>query len=196
MFDKPFSQACENNKEPILEVLKRVLADKTNLLEIGSGTGQHAAYFAPRLRHLEWHTSDMPDKHLGIAAWLEEVKVNNLHQPLSFTIGATSAWPLTNTDAVYTANTTHIMQPLESQLMMQLVANNLPIDGIFCQYGPYNFQGQYSSESNQSFDQHLSEQGCGGIRDIDELALWAKPLVIIETIPMPANNFILVWQKQ
>ncbi|MGK0304282.1 MAG: hypothetical protein ACI8UG_000007 [Gammaproteobacteria bacterium] len=196
MFDKPFSQACENNKEPILEVLKRVLADKTNLLEIGSGTGQHAAYFAPRLRHLEWHTSDMPDKHLGIAAWLEEVKVNNLHQPLSFTIGATSAWPLTNTDAVYTANTTHIMQPLESQLMMQLVANNLPIDGIFCQYGPYNFQGQYSSESNQSFDQHLSEQGCGGIRDIDELTLWAIPLVLIETIPMPANNYMLVWQKQ
>ncbi|AGH45746.1 DUF938 domain-containing protein [Paraglaciecola psychrophila] len=196
MFDKPFSQACENNKEPILEVLKRVLVDKTNLLEIGSGTGQHAAYFAPRLRHLEWHTSDMPDKHLGIAAWLEEVKVNNLHEPLSFTIGATSAWPLTNTDAVYTANTTHIMQPLESQLMMQLVANNLPIDGMFCQYGPYNFQGQYSSESNQSFDQHLSEQGCGGIRDIDELTLWAIPLVLIETIPMPANNYMLVWQKQ
>jgi hypothetical protein len=196
MFDKPFSQACENNKQSILEVLKRVLSDKTNLLEIGSGTGQHAAYFAPRLRHLEWHTSDMPDKHLGIAAWLEEVKVNNLHQPLSFKIGATSAWPLTNTDAVYTANTTHIMQPSESQLMMQLVADNLPIDGIFCQYGPYNFQGQYSSESNQSFDQHLSEQGCGGIRDIDELVLWAKPLVLIETIPMPANNFMLVWQKQ
>ena len=196
MFDKPFSQACENNKQPILEVLQRVLADKTNLLEIGSGSGQHAAYFAPRLRHLEWHTSDMPDKHLGIAAWLEEVKVNNLHQPLSFTIGASSAWPLTNTDAVYTANTTHIMQPSESQLMMQLVADNLPIGGIFCQYGPYNFQGQYSSESNQSFDQHLSEQGCGGIRDIDELTLWAKPLVLIETIPMPANNYMLVWQKK
>jgi hypothetical protein len=196
MFDKPFSQACENNKQPILEVLKRVLADKTNLLEIGSGTGQHAAYFAPRLKHLEWHTSDMPDKHLGIAAWLEEVKVNNLHQPLSFTIGATGAWPLTNTDAVYTANTTHIMQPSESQLMMQLVADNLPVGGIFCQYGPYNFQGQYSSESNQSFDQHLRDQACGGIRDIDELTLWAKPLVLIETIPMPANNYMLVWQKK
>jgi hypothetical protein len=196
MLDKPFSQACENNKQPILEVLKRVLADKINLLEIGSGTGQHAAYFAPRLRHLEWHTSDMPDKHLGIAAWLEEAKVNNLHYPLSFTIGATSAWPLTNADAVYTANTTHIMQPSESQLMMQLVADNLPIGGIFCQYGPYNFQGQYSSESNQSFDQHLRDQGCGGIRDIDELTLWAKPLVLIETIPMPANNYMLVWQKK
>lgn len=196
MFDKPFSQACENNKQPILEVLSRVLADKKELLEIGSGTGQHAAYFAPRLPYLEWHTSDMPNNHSGIKAWLEDVSVNNLHQPLSFTIGANSTWPLTNVDAVFTANTTHIMQPSEARFMMQLVADNLPVSGIFCQYGPYNFQGQYTSDSNAAFDQHLSEQGCGGIRDIDELTLWAKPLVLIETVPMPANNFMLIWQKQ
>jgi hypothetical protein len=97
---------------------------------------------------------------------------------------------------VFTANTTHIMQPSETQFMMQLVANNLPSGGVFCQYGPYNFQGQYSSESNKTFDQHLIGQGCGGIRDIDELTLWAKPLVLIETVPMPANNFMLVWQKK
>lgn len=196
MFDKPFSQACENNKQPILDILSRVLAHKKILLEIGSGTGQHAAYFAPRLMHLEWHTSDMPDKHLGIAAWLVDMKVDNLHSPLAFTIGATSTWPLVNVDAVYTANTTHIMQPSDTKLMMKLVANNLLSGGVFCQYGPYNFQGQYSSESNQSFDQRLSEQGCGGIRDIDELILWAKPLILIETISMPANNFMLIWQKQ
>lgn len=196
MFDKPFSQACENNKQPILEVLSRVLADKKELLEIGSGTGQHAAYFAPRLPYLEWHTSDMPNNHSGIKAWLEDVSVNNLHQPLSFTIGANSTWPLTNVDAVFTANTTHIMQPSEARFMMQLVADNLPVSGIFCQYGPYNFQGQYTSDSNAAFDQHLSEQGCGGIRDIDELTLWAKPLILIETVPMPANNFMLIWQKK
>lgn len=195
MYDKPFSQACENNKQPILEILSRVLVNKTNLLEIGSGTGQHAAFFAPRLRHLEWYTSDMPDKHIGIAAWLEDEKVDNLHQPLSLTIGVSNSWPLINIDAVYTANTTHIMQPSESQLMMQLVAANLPNGGVFCQYGPYNFQGRYSSESNQVFDLHLKEQGCGGIRDIDELTLWAQPLVLIEIISMPANNFMLVWQK-
>jgi hypothetical protein len=196
MFDKPFSQACENNKQAIFDILSRVLADKKSLLEIGSGTGQHAVYFAPRLTHLQWHTSDMPDKHLGIAAWLEDVKVDNLHHPLSFTIGASSIWPLADVDAVYTANTTHIMQPIDTQLMMKLVADNLPNGGVFCQYGPYNFQGQYSSESNQSFDQHLSKQGCGGIRDVDELTRWASPLVLIDTISMPANNFMLVWQKQ
>ena len=198
MFDKPFSQACENNRQPILDILSCVLADKKNLLEIGSGTGQHAAYFAPILTHLEWHTSDMPDKHLGIAAWIKEVAVNNLHQPLAFTIGAinTNAWPLANVDAVYTANTTHIMQPLEALLMMQLVADNLPSGGLFCQYGPYIFQGQYTSESNKAFDQHIIEQGCGGIRDIDELILWANPMLLIETVSMPANNFMLIWQKQ
>jgi hypothetical protein len=198
MFDKPFSQACENNKQPILDVLNRVLANRKKLLEIGSGTGQHAAYFAPKLSHLEWYTSDMPDNHLGISAWIEDVGAYNLHHPRPFTIGTSRSdiWPITNVDAVYTANTTHIMQPSEAQLMMQLVANNLPEGGVFCQYGPYNFQGRYTSESNQGFDQRLSEQGCGGIRDIEELILWAKPLVLMETISMPANNFMLIWQKQ
>lgn len=197
MFEKPFSQSCENNKKPILDELSRVLADRKVLLEIGSGTGQHAAYFAPRLAHLQWHTSDMPDKHSGIKAWLKEAEASNLHQPKSFTIGAAEQgfWPLANVDAVFTANTTHIMQPSEAQLMMQLVADNLAKGGVFCQYGPYNFQGQYTSDSNQAFDQHLNEQGCGGIRDIDELSLWAKPLVLIEVLPMPANNFLLIWQK-
>jgi hypothetical protein len=194
MFDKPFSQACENNKQPILDVLNRVLADKKNLLEIGSGTGQHATHFAPRLPHLEWHTSDMPNNHPGIEAWLEDVAACNLHKPKPFTIGI-DAWPKAIFDAVYTANTTHIMQPSEAQLMMKLVADNLPVGGIFCQYGPYNFQGQYTSESNQAFDQHLNEQGCGGIRDIDELILWAKPMILIEKVAMPANNFMLIWRK-
>jgi len=196
MFDKPFSQACENNKQPILDVLSRVLADSKHVLEIGSGTGQHACFFAPRLGHLHWHSSDMPDKHPGIKSWLGEVEVENLHPPLSLTIGATNTWPLANIDAVYTANTTHIMQSSEAQLMMQLVADNLPNGGIFCQYGPYNINGQYTSESNRAFDQHLKDQGCGGIRDIAELTLWAKPLVLIEKVVMPANNLMLIWQKQ
>lgn len=197
MFDKPFSQACENNKQPILDILSRVLVDKKKLLEIGSGTGQHAAYFAPTLSHLEWHTSDMPDKHIGIAAWVKDVGANNLHLPVALTIGAvnTDVWPITNVDAVYTANTTHIMQPIAVKLMMQLVANNLSSGGLFCQYGPYIFQGHYTSESNKAFDQHIIEQGCGGIRDIDELALWADPMVLLETVIMPANNFLLIWKK-
>lgn len=197
MFDKPFSQACENNRQPILKVLNKVLVDKKKLLEIGSGTGQHAVYFAPRLSHLQWHTSDMPDKHSGISSWIKQVAVSNLHQPLAFTIGAddTNIWPIANIDAVYTANTTHIMQPSEAQTMMQLVANNLPVGGIFCQYGPYTFQGRHSSESNKSFDQHIIGQGCGGIRDIEELKLWANNMDLLEIVTMPANNFLLIWKS-
>lgn len=194
IFDKPFSQACENNKQPILEVLKTFLVDRKCLLEIGSGTGQHATYFAPRLKHLEWYTSDMPDHHHGIKGWLADAPSSNLHLPLSFTIGI-NPWPLVKVDSVFTANTTHIMQPFEAQIMMQLVAENLPEGGIFCQYGPFNFHGKYTSDSNAAFDQHLGEQGCGGIRDIDELILWAKPMTLIEKVAMPANNFLLVWQK-
>lgn len=192
--NKPFSQACENNKQPILDVLNRVLVASKNVLEIGSGTGQHAAYFAPNLTHLDWQTSDMPHNHEGIKTWLEDVSSRNLHLPLSFTIGI-DQWPLDHFDAVYTANTTHIMQPSDARLMMRLVADNLPDGGLFCQYGPFNIQGQYTSDSNAAFDQHLREQGCGGIRDIDELILWAKPLRLLEKIAMPANNFMLIWQK-
>ena len=195
MLDKPFSQACENNKQPILDALSRILVNRKCLLEIGSGTGQHAAYFAPRLPFLNWHTSDMPNNHLGIEAWLEDIQASNLHRPIAFTIGINN-WPEIPFDAVYTANTTHIMQPSEAQLMMQLVADNLPVGGLFCQYGPFNFQGNYTSESNAAFDRHLSEQGCGGIRDIDELTQWAKPLTLIEKFSMPANNFLLIWKKQ
>ena len=197
MFDKPYSQACENNKQPILDVLTKVFANGQCLLEIGSGTGQHAAFFAPRLRQLQWHTSDMPDKHLGIKAWLNDIQAENLHQPLALTIDAvsTGSLPISNFDAVFTANTTHIMQPAEAKRMMQLIAKHLPENGVFCQYGPFNFDGQYTSESNKAFDQHLKMQGCGGIRDIDELLLWAAPLELVETVTMPANNFLLVWKK-
>jgi hypothetical protein len=194
MLDKPYSQACENNKQPILEQLIRVFNNSTRILEIGSGTGQHAVFFAANLAHLNWYTSDRTDYHAGIKMWLQDNEVNNLYPPVAFTVGQDD-WPMPDINGVFTANTTHIMQPAEAQLMMRLIANNLSDEGVFCQYGPFNFNGQYTSESNRAFDQHLSEQNCGGIRDIEELIEWAKPLKLIETIPMPANNFLLVWKK-
>lgn len=194
MLDKPFSQACENNKQPILDVLCRVLINNKAILEIGSGTGQHATFFAPRLAQLDWYTSDRPDYHSGIKMWLEGVSATNLHPPVAFTVGLND-WPIAGVDGVFTANTTHIMQPSEAQQMMQMIAKNLPVNGVFCQYGPFNVNGQYTSESNRAFDQHLAEQKCGGIRDIEELLDWAAPMTLVETIPMPANNFLLVWKK-
>lgn len=192
--NKPFSQACENNKQPIGEQLVRYFSGSHKVLEIGSGTGQHAVYFAPMLSHMVWQTSDQSHYHSGIQAWLAAYPADNLKGPIPLTIGQDS-WPDIAVDAVFSANTTHIMQPNEAKLMMQMVAENLPKGGIFCQYGPFNIDGQYTSDSNQQFDQHLKNEGCGGIRDIEELQRWALGLVPQERIPMPANNFLLVWIK-
>ncbi|MEP1552532.1 MAG: DUF938 domain-containing protein [Paraglaciecola sp.] len=192
--DKPFSQSCENNKQVILNVLEQVLKDSSNLLEIGSGTGQHAVYFGEQLSHLTWQTSDMKQNHKGILAWLAESSANNISAPVEFTLGK-SDWPQGEFDAVFTANTTHIMQPSEAKLMMQMVAQNLSDGGIFCQYGPFNIDGQYTSESNKKFDQHLQAEDCGGIRDIAELVGWSKGVTLVEKVIMPANNFLLIWRK-
>ncbi|MEH6713103.1 MAG: DUF938 domain-containing protein [Paraglaciecola polaris] len=194
MTEKRFSPSCDNNREPILAVLKEALSGHTRLLEIGSGTGQHAAYFAPALPHILWQTSDLAHNHSSIDAWLAELTIGNVRSPLHFHIGV-DEWPCNDVDSVYTANTTHIMQPHEAQIMMQLVAQNLSSGGIFCQYGPFTVNGEFTSASNQSFNQHLLNEGCGGIRDIAELQKWASGLVLAEQHSMPANNMMLIWRK-
>ena len=108
----PFSQACENNKAPILNVLQKELQEHTHVLEVGSGTGQHSVYFAPRLPHLQWQTSDVTDNHQVIQAWHDAYPASNLYAPLAFNL-LTDSIPKTNTgepyDAIFTANTLHII---------------------------------------------------------------------------------------
>lgn len=191
---KSFSQSCENNKQPILEQLAVYFRHCQHVLEIGSGTGQHAAFFAPRLPNLVWHTSDLPDNHASISAWMTASGAQNIKPPIRFVIGQ-DPWPNLPIDAVFSANTAHIMQPDEVQLMMAQIAAHLGEGGIFCQYGPMRLQGLFTSNSNRLFEQSLKAQGYGGIRDIDELILWGKGLRLIARIPMPANNFLLVWRK-
>ncbi|MFT4938273.1 MAG: hypothetical protein ACI88A_001297 [Paraglaciecola sp.] len=194
MMNRPFSQACENNKGPISEQLKGYFAGSKKVLEIGSGTGQHAVYFAPKLAHLTWQTSDIPNNHAGINSWLDDYPADNLCAPISFTIGQ-DEWPEMDIDGVFTANTTHIMQVAEAQEMMRLVGQRLPVGAVFCQYGPFNVDGNYTSDSNRNFDQHLKNEKCGGIRDIAELQKWAGTMQLCAQIQMPANNFLLVWRK-
>lgn len=192
--DKPFSQACENNKGPILSILNRVLADKTRVLEIGSGTGQHAVYFGAQLRHLVWQTSDQDSYHDGIRCWLAEAQLANVLPPISLTIGRGN-FPASDYDAVYSANTAHIMQRADVVLLMQQVSDLLPAGGVFCQYGPFTENGAHSSQSNEDFDRSLRARGYGGYRDISELKKWSKALVLEEVNRMPANNLLLVWRK-
>ncbi len=186
---------CERNKHPILEQLSVYFSSSKQVLEIGSGNGQHAVFFAERLPHLTWYTSEIPDNHESIIHWLNHAALENIKPPFPFTVGK-NPWPDINIDAVFTANTTHIMQPEEAKIMMELVSENLPKDGIFCQYGPMKIEGEFTAESNAEFDRQLKQRGFGGIQDIHDLEGWANKLTLQETIPMPANNFLLVWRSE
>lgn len=193
---KPFSEACEENKQPILAVLERLFAGARRVLEIGSGTGQHAVYFGAALSHLTWQTSDRPENHAGIRAWLEEAALPNVRAPIILDVR--DDWPAERFDAVFSANTTHIMSWPEVEQMFEGIGRVLETGGCFVLYGPFNFGGEYSSESNARFDQSLkardSNSGIRNFEDLGDLAR-ANGLIFMENIPMPVNNRTLVWRK-
>lgn len=198
----PFSQACENNKQPILSVLQKELKDSLHVLEVGSGTGQHSVYFAPRLAHLTWQTSDVVNNHASINAWHAAHPAANLYAPLAFDL-AHDPVPVNETvaapyDAVFTANTLHIISwPLVEQLF-NLVGGVLPAHGKLIVYGPFNENGHYTSGSNQQFDISLRQRDANsGIRNLEDIIELAEQhrLTLNERYAMPANNQILVFQK-
>lgn len=198
----PFSQACENNKQPILSVLQKELKDSLHVLEIGSGTGQHSVYFAPRLAHLTWQTSDVVNNHASINAWHAAHPAANLYAPLAFDLAHDSV-PVNKAvaapyDAVFTANTLHIISwPLVEKLF-NLVGGVLPAHGKLIVYGPFNENGHYTSGSNQQFDISLRQRDANsGIRNLEDIIELAEQhrLTLNERYAMPANNQILVFQK-
>ena len=198
----PFSQACENNKQPILEILQRELVDSAHVLEIGSGTGQHSVHFAPNLPHLEWQTSDVASNHSVIIAWHTAYPAINLHAPLHFdlTRDLLPLNPINNEsyDAVFTANTLHIISWALVKRLFQLVGEALPIDGKLIVYGPFNDNGAYTSEGNRQFDAMLRHGNSdSGIRNKEDIVGLADNygLTLNITYPMPANNQLLVFQK-
>jgi cyclopropane fatty-acyl-phospholipid synthase-like methyltransferase len=194
---KPFSESCEQNRAPILEVLRIELAGKSRLLEIGSGTGQHAVYFAPEFPELSWQTSDVVETHAGIRAWLDDTGVANVLPPFALHV-CKDAWPTARYDAVFSANTAHIMSWPEVERFFAGVGQALEAGGVFCLYGPFNYNGHYTSESNARFDQWLKQRDpLSGVRDFEALqALAGKAgLQLKEDYVMPANNRTLVWSK-
>lgn len=196
--DKPVSPASERNQQPILEVLRDLLAPRSEVLEIGSGTGQHAVFFGRHLPHLQWHTSDLPAQHPGIRAWIAEAGLPNVQGPLDLDVDD-QAWPVHDMDAVFSANTVHIIAWPQVCSMFAGVGRTLKPGGLFCLYGPFNYAGQFTSESNAQFDAWLKQRDAArGIRDfeaLDALAL-AQGLALSQDIVMPANNRILVWRKR
>ena len=200
---KPYSVACDQNREPILAVLKALLTTQLtcthhSLLEIGTGTGQHAVYFGEALPHVLWQCSDQPQYHAGIQLWLDEANLPNVLTPLSLNV-SDDIWPTTQYDLLYCANVMHIMHWYHVIDLFQRGAPCIKPGGLMVCYGPFNVAGQYTSASNAQFDQSLKMRDpASGIRNVEDIERLANDvdLHLIQDNEMPANNRILVWQKQ
>lgn len=197
MMNRPFCQASENNKAPILAQLQRVFADRTRVLEIGSGTGQHAAHFAAGLPHLQWQPSDLPEQLPGIRAWAAAVAAANLFDPMALDVAAAD-WGVSGFDAAFTANTLHILSWARVEALFAGLAARIAVSGLLVVYGPFNYCGAYTSAGNARFDRWLRAGDTGqGIRDFEAVAelAAAQGFALREDNAMPANNRLLVWHR-
>jgi SAM-dependent methyltransferase len=193
---KPYSDACERNREPILSVLERVFWDRSGVLEIGSGTGQHAAYFAAQLPHLVWQPSDVAENLPGIRLWVEEARASNLRPPVALAVDGD--WPPLAVDAAFSANTCHIMSWPQVRAMFAGIGRRLPPGGVFALYGPFNYSDRHTSESNARFDAMLrGRDPASGLRDFEAIVALAEELGLAhkEDNAMPANNRLLVFRR-
>jgi cyclopropane fatty-acyl-phospholipid synthase-like methyltransferase len=207
MSDKPFSPSCERNRDPILAVLRSHFADRRRVLEIGSGTGQHAVHFAAALPHLVWQASDREENLPGIRMWLAEAALSNTPAPLLFDVAAQEK-PMSREgggsdastyDAIFSANTLHIMSWAEVEQLFAALPVLTTADAKLVIYGPFNYAGQFTSTSNAAFDQSLRRREPHmGIRDFADVGRLARAagFVLLEDVAMPANNRCLVWQQR
>ncbi len=199
---KPYAPACDRNREAIFEALDRFIEPSpSSLLEIGSGTGQHAVYFAQKLatKNLAWQPSDIEENLAGIRAWQSDEPSANCLPPLELDLRK-PAWPAKRYDYLFTANTLHIVGWPLVEAFMQCTVQVLKAGGLCFIYGPFNYGGEYTSESNRDFDVWLKQRDPdSSIRDFEavvELAKKHSPMLeILEDIAMPANNRLLVFQK-
>jgi cyclopropane fatty-acyl-phospholipid synthase-like methyltransferase len=195
--DKPYAPACDRNRESILAVLREHLAGRRRVLEIGSGTGQHAVHFAAAMPWLVWQCSDVAESLPGIRAWLGEAGLPNTPPPLALDVRG--AWPTERFDAVFSANTLHIMGWREVETFFERLPEVFAGSATLVVYGPFNYGGEYTSASNRDFDGWLKARDpASGIRDfeaVDALARGAG-LHLVADVAMPANNRTLVWRRE
>ena len=197
MAQLPYSQACENNKGPILSVLRGLLADRRGVLEIGSGTGQHACYFAAKMPWLQWQPTELPDNlpllhprcaACGLANLLPEKALDVCNDP----------WPVTVPDAVFSANCLHIMPFAAVERLFAGLGAHAGADVVLVIYGPFNYGGRYTSPSNERFDARLQQRdphsGIRNFEDLDALAA-ASGMRLATDHTMPVNNRLLEWVK-
>jgi len=194
---KPLAESCVQNQQVILDVLKRFFIEQGKVLEIGSGTGQHGVFFTAHMKHLLWQPSDLLDQHAGMQLWFDEVEHDRIKPPLELNVDD-EVWPVTEIDYAFTANTTHIISALQTEKLFKHVANCLKQGGLFAQYGPFNYNGKYTSESNARFDVWLKQRDPNScikhFETVRELA-GENNMQLVVDIEMPANNRILLWEK-
>lgn len=196
MMNRPYSESCDQNRQAILQVITPFLENCKNVLEIGSGTGQHAVYLAERFPGLTWQTSDLPENHAGIASWIEHSRLNNVLYPIALDVAKT--WPKDQFDIIFSANTLHIMSSEHVARLFSSLPACMHAGSRFIVYGPFNYNGEYTSESNRQFDAWLQQRDVSsGIRNFDWLEdIGASTgLKCTHDFAMPANNRTLVWQK-
>jgi cyclopropane fatty-acyl-phospholipid synthase-like methyltransferase len=192
---KPFSEASERNKAPILQVLRERFGSSRQVLEIGSGTGQHAVFFAAAMPQCVWQCSDVAANLPGLRSWLDEAGLPNLPAPLLLDVD--EALPALRVDAVYSANTLHIMSWPQVQRLFEALPRWLEPGGLLLVYGPFNYRGQFSSDSNARFDAMLRQDDARrGIRDFEAVDVLARAagLSLLDDVAMPANNRCVSWR--
>lgn len=194
---KPNAPASGRNRQPILDVINIEFGDCGSILEIGSGTGQHAVFFAAAMPWLTWQTSDLAENHHGIRSWVADARLPNIKDPIVLDVqqpgGVNGAF-----DGIFSANTAHIMSLPAVRCMFNIVGRLLSNVGVFCLYGPFNQDGEFSSDSNKRFDASLRSQdpamGIRNLEDLDEFA--GSSMMQRERLyAMPANNMLAVWRK-
>jgi cyclopropane fatty-acyl-phospholipid synthase-like methyltransferase len=191
------SEACERNKGPILAVLRAELAASHRVLEIGSGSGQHAVHFAAHLPQLVWQPSELPENLPPLAERIVLEGTPNLAAPVALDV-RDDPWPAVAVDAVFSANTLHIMSWEEVQQFFRGIGRVLDEAGVLCVYGPFRYRGRHTSASNEQFDAYLKRRDPqSGVRDFEALERLARAqrLELSADHPMPANNRTLVWRR-
>jgi hypothetical protein len=194
----PFSEACERNKGPILEVLLTHFADRTQVLEVGSGTGQHAVHFAAHLKHLTWHPTERLNFLAALNLRIQAEGGSNIRPPTVLDV-TQPVWPVNRVDAMFTANTLHIMSWSEVTALFRGIGTTLAPSGLLCIYGPFLYESRPTASSNAAFDRMLRERDPqSGLRHIEAVVALAAGvgLTLAGDYDQPANNRLLVFRKE
>lgn len=193
----PWAESCERNREPILAGLREQFVHPGRVLELGSGTGQHAVHFASAMPWLDWQPTDLEPQLAGINGWRDALGPDNLLPPRALDMGCLP-WPEVGWTHAFSANTAHIVSWPTVQTLFAGIGQGLPEHGRFCLYGPFHRDGRPTSTGNHNFDLLLrARDPDSGIRDRGDLVALAERngLRLITALPMPANNELLVWGR-